>query len=170
MEKQKREGRNSITSADRRRWELPKTAWQEWEVPFDTDPDWPKPLRDALTAYRDAWRAKRDEVNGCIAANADIEELVDKPEIVDASLRFPAFLSPTMLTRRMRLGRPDPKYFRLWRNISDNLKPHERVGKRPKPEAIYLHAEGALKTLAAQWKKRFDQIARTRTADTSSRP
>ena len=57
-------------------------------------------------------------------------------------------------------GRPDPKYFRLWKNITDNLKPHERVGRRPKPDAIYLHAEGALKMLAAQWKKRFDQMAK----------
>ncbi|MBP7949216.1 MAG: site-specific DNA-methyltransferase [Verrucomicrobiales bacterium] len=54
--------------------------WQEWEVPFDTDPDWPKPLQDALTAYRTAWRAKMDEVNACISANAGMEELVDKPE------------------------------------------------------------------------------------------
>ena len=54
-------------------------------------------------------------------------------------------------------GRPDPKYFRLWRNIVDNLKPHERIGRRPKPDAIYQHAEGALKTLASQWKIQFDE-------------
>jgi adenine-specific DNA-methyltransferase len=62
-------------------------AWQEWEVPFDTDPDWPKPLQDALTAYRQAWRAKMDEVNACIEANAEQEELVDQPEIVKGSVR-----------------------------------------------------------------------------------
>src|ERR1019366_7741319 len=50
------------------------------EVPFDTDPEWPKPLRDALTAYPAAWRAKMDEVNACITANAEKEELVDNPE------------------------------------------------------------------------------------------
>ena len=65
-----------------------------------------------------------------------------------------------MLTRRTSWGDPTRKYFRLWRNITDNLKPHERVAKRPKPEAVYLHAEGALKTLAAQWKKRFDAIVK----------
>jgi adenine-specific DNA-methyltransferase len=62
-------------------------GWQEWEVPFDTDPDWPKSLADALTAYRAAWRAKMDEVNACIAANAEMEELVDKPEIVKGVVR-----------------------------------------------------------------------------------
>ncbi len=51
-------------------------------VPFDTDPDWPQALQDAVTAYRKAWRAKMDEVNACIAANAEQEELVDQPEVV----------------------------------------------------------------------------------------
>lgn len=85
--KQKREGKGAITDADRRRWELPKTAWQDWEVPFDTDPDWPQALQDALLDYRAAWRAKMDEVNACIAANADNEELVDKPEEVRGVVR-----------------------------------------------------------------------------------
>jgi len=62
--------------------------------------------------------------------------------------------------RKDDAGRPDPKYFRLWRNISNDLKPHERVGRRPKADAVYRHAQSALLTLAAQWKERFDQIAR----------
>jgi adenine-specific DNA-methyltransferase len=57
-----------------------KPQWQEWEIPFDTDTDWPKLLQEALQNYRSAWRAKMDEVNQCIAANAEMEELVDKPE------------------------------------------------------------------------------------------
>ncbi len=61
--------------------------WEEWQVPFDADPDWPKPLADALTAYRAAWRAKMDEVNACISANAEMEELVDKPETVKGVVR-----------------------------------------------------------------------------------
>lgn len=62
-------------------------GWREWEVPFDTDPDWPKPLQDALTAYRHAWRAKMDEVNACIEANAEQEELVDQPDKVPGVVR-----------------------------------------------------------------------------------
>jgi adenine-specific DNA-methyltransferase len=62
-------------------------GWQEWEVPFDTDADWPKALQEALTAYRAAWRAKMDEVNACIEANAEMEELVDKPEPVKGVVR-----------------------------------------------------------------------------------
>lgn len=86
-EKQKQDGKKAITEADHRRWELPKSEWKEWEVPFDTDPDWPKPLQSALTAYRTAWREKMNEVNACIAANAEMEELVDKPEVVNGTVR-----------------------------------------------------------------------------------
>ena len=80
-EKERREGKRSITDADRRRWQLPDTAWQEWEVPYDTDPDWPEVLQEALTDYRKAWRAKMDEVNDCIAKSSEGEELVDQPEV-----------------------------------------------------------------------------------------
>ena len=79
--KQRRYGKSSVTDADHRRWELPETAWQEWEVPFDTDPDWPKALQEALTDYRKAWREKMDEVNACIAKSSEGEELVDQPEV-----------------------------------------------------------------------------------------
>ena len=66
---------------------IPQGKWQPWQVPFDTDPDWPQPLREALDAYRTAWREKMDEVNACIAANAETEELVDRPEIVKGTVR-----------------------------------------------------------------------------------
>ena len=46
--KQRREGAKAVTDADRRRWELPGSAWKEWEVPFDTDPDWPPELSECL--------------------------------------------------------------------------------------------------------------------------
>jgi adenine-specific DNA-methyltransferase len=80
--KLKHEGKKAISEADRRRWELPAkgTAWKHWEVPFDTDPDYPADLKKAIEQYRAAWLAKMNEINGCITANADYEELVDEPE------------------------------------------------------------------------------------------
>jgi adenine-specific DNA-methyltransferase len=89
LRKQKDEGRKAITDGDRRRWELPEpgNGWEDWQVPFDTDPDWPKELQDAVTEYRKAWRAKMDEVNACIAANTEQEELVDQPEVVRGVVR-----------------------------------------------------------------------------------
>ena len=86
-EKEERKGRISITEADRRRWQLPDTAWQESELPFDTDSDWPEALQEALTDYREAWREKMDEVNTCIAASSESEELVDQPEVDRRKLR-----------------------------------------------------------------------------------
>jgi adenine-specific DNA-methyltransferase len=56
-------------------------------VPFGTDPDWPSDLQAAVTEYRKAWRAKMDEVNACIAANAEQEELVDQAEVVKGIVR-----------------------------------------------------------------------------------
>jgi hypothetical protein len=87
--KQKQEGNKSLTDGDRRRWELPAKGkgWEHWEVPFDTDPDYPADLKKAVEEYRAASRAKMDEVNACIAANADSEELVDQPE-VDRKITF----------------------------------------------------------------------------------
>lgn len=100
--KQKEEGKRAITDADHRRWVLPPdnrekgvkytvdatvAKWYHWEVPFDTDPDWPIGLRDAVTAYRAAWRARMDEVSACIKASAEQEELVDKPDPVPGVTR-----------------------------------------------------------------------------------
>ena len=58
-------------------------------------------------------------------------------------------------------GRPDPKYFRLWRHVTRDLRPGERLaGGRPKPEAIYRRAEDALVTLAGEWKRKLEQARR----------
>lgn len=52
-------------------------------------------------------------------------------------------------------GRPMPKYFRLWESIMHELPPGEREAthRKAKPEAVMRHAEGALATLASQWKE-----------------
>jgi type III restriction enzyme len=56
-------------------------------------------------------------------------------------------------------GRPDPKYFKLWENITSGLKRGEKLtGGKPKPEVVYREAEDALLTLAGQWKERFEQL------------
>ncbi len=56
-------------------------------------------------------------------------------------------------------GRPEPKYFALWKQITDNLQPGERLpGGKPKPEVVWREAGDALSTLASQWKERFDYI------------
>ncbi len=61
--------------------------------------------------------------------------------------------------RRDEAGRPDPKYFRLWPRIINSLAPGEKYASgKPKPEAAYREAEGALAQIAAQWVERFEYI------------
>lgn len=58
-------------------------------------------------------------------------------------------------------GLPDPKYFRLWERIRQDLDPTDfsrSGGRKPKPEAVYREAEGALQQLAQQWRERFSYM------------
>ena len=58
-------------------------------------------------------------------------------------------------------GRPEPRYFRLWKTIMDELQPGERLpgrGGKPKPEAVWEKAEAALQTLAGQYEERLRYI------------
>lgn len=56
-------------------------------------------------------------------------------------------------------GRPEPKYFALWRHITDGLKGGEKLpGGKPKPDVVWREAEDALQTLASQWQQRFAQV------------
>lgn len=57
-------------------------------------------------------------------------------------------------------GDPIPRYFNLWHEITQELKPAERMpnSNKPKPEVVYRRAQQALTTLAGQWVERFIQI------------
>jgi len=58
-------------------------------------------------------------------------------------------------------GRPEPRYFRLWKSIDDELAPSQRrtgKGRGPKPDVMWEKAQSALLTLASQYKERFDYI------------
>jgi type III restriction enzyme len=56
-------------------------------------------------------------------------------------------------------GQPDPKYFRLWRNITKDLAASQRLSnKRPKPEVVWERAQDALVQLAGEYKKTFEAV------------
>jgi adenine-specific DNA-methyltransferase len=80
LAKKKQHGAKSITDADERRWNLPSKSavWQHWEVPFDSDPEYPSDLTKAIEDYRAAWRLKMHELGECIKANAEPKELIDR--------------------------------------------------------------------------------------------
>ena len=83
------EKRKNYTDAEERRWNLPEKGnkFYHWTVPFDTDPDWPKKLCNAVKDYRLHWRKKMDEVNKCNEDNAEYVELRDKPTVDTKILR-----------------------------------------------------------------------------------
>jgi type III restriction enzyme len=55
-----------------------------------------------------------------------------------------------------------PKFFRLWEAINQALSASERqtARRRAKPESVLREAEGALATLASEWKKTFEEFQR----------
>jgi type III restriction enzyme len=56
-----------------------------------------------------------------------------------------------------------PKYFRLWEAINQSLPVSERqtARRRAKPESVLREAEGAIATLASEWKHTFDEFQRS---------
>ena len=71
-------------------------------------------------------------------------------------------------------GRPEPKFFRLWKTINEDLSAADtspgRRKRKPNPEAIYREAEPALLTLASQWKERFKYIQEASDAQEKTPP
>ncbi|RMG51405.1 MAG: hypothetical protein D6723_10725 [Acidobacteria bacterium] len=55
-----------------------------------------------------------------------------------------------------------PAYFRLWEWINSRLPASERqtARRRAKPESVLREAEGALATLASEWRKTFEEFER----------
>ena len=53
-----------------------------------------------------------------------------------------------------------PRYFRLWKHINEALPASERqtARRRAKPESVLREAEGAMATLASEWKKTFEEF------------
>jgi type III restriction enzyme len=58
-------------------------------------------------------------------------------------------------------GRPDPKYFHLWRTIMAELPAGDRqtVKRRATSGAVWTKAEGAFQMLAGKWEETFDAFA-----------
>jgi len=56
-------------------------------------------------------------------------------------------------------GRPDPKYFRLWKNVTEDLAPAQRLSnRRPKPEVVWERTQDALVQLMGEYKKSHEAI------------
>ena len=54
-------------------------SWEEWQIPRDTDDDWPTKTKEFHAAWWNARIARQKEIDASIAANAPFEQLHDKP-------------------------------------------------------------------------------------------
>jgi len=58
-------------------------------------------------------------------------------------------------------GRPEPRYFALWKEVQRNLQPADYLpgrAHRPKPDSVFREIQPALNMLAAQWKERMEYV------------
>jgi adenine-specific DNA-methyltransferase len=114
----------------------PNGRFQHWHVPFDTDPDWPEALSKAVLEYRTAWRAKMDEVNECIAANADQEVLVDQPRTIKNVVRVSGpFTVEGVVPEELNIGEEG-----LFDGTPDEELQHREIGESRRAEPQNLHA------------------------------
>ena len=54
-------------------------SWDEWEIPRNTDDEWPTEIRELHAAWWKARIARQRDIDASIAANAPFEYLYDKP-------------------------------------------------------------------------------------------
>lgn len=133
-EKQRREGRRAIGEAEQRRWNLPKNRFDHWTVPFDTDADWPKVLKEAVVTYRKAWQSRTEEINASVAANADQEPLVDRPEVTRGVVRVSGpFTVEGVRAEELSLGEEG-----LFDGTPNEWEDDHAEGPEPKNQIAYL--------------------------------
>lgn len=63
------------------------TEYEEWQVPFDPDPAWPKEAVKAHTKFLTARQKRQTEIDASIQRNAPQETLYDQPETDKTKVR-----------------------------------------------------------------------------------
>ena len=58
-----------------------KQKWEEWEIPFDADPDWPEATKKLHKDWIETRKERQKEIDDSIQKNAQREILYDKPNI-----------------------------------------------------------------------------------------
>ena len=64
-----------------------KTAWEEWEIPQDSEESWPEQAQSLLKDWWELRIARQKEIDASIAAKADYEYLYDKPYTDNSKVR-----------------------------------------------------------------------------------
>ena len=64
-----------------------ETAWEEWEIPRDTDESWQEEAQELHRQWWDLRIARQKEIDASIAARAEYEYLYDKPYTDSSKVR-----------------------------------------------------------------------------------
>ena len=114
----------------------PDGKFEHWDVPFDTDPDWPESLSNAVADYREAWRAKMDEMEASIAAHAQPVQLIHKPEVVSGVVRVTGpFTVEGVMPEELTIGAAG-----LFDGTPNEDLDHAEIGEERVVEMQNLHA------------------------------
>ncbi len=80
-------GKRAFGETERRRWCLPESPFEHYDVPFDVDELWPNRLQLAVERYREILRQKRTAIEAEIERTATAEPLIDQPKVLSRVLR-----------------------------------------------------------------------------------
>jgi adenine-specific DNA-methyltransferase len=65
--------------AEPRSGEAGEGPWEEWQIPRETDANWPEAAKRLHAQWWEARRARQKEIDDSIARNAEVEYLYDRP-------------------------------------------------------------------------------------------
>ena len=99
-------------------------------------------MQEALIEYRKAWRQKMDEINACIAARADQEELVDQPFVGQQGARSGPFTMEGVIP------------------AEESIDDERRIAHRRRAGRTETFAEGSVQSEAQNTEAYLDRMIR----------
>jgi len=134
-------------------------SWQEWEIPRETEDEWPTDAKEFHAKWRESRIERQKEIDASITAKADFEYLYDKPYSDNTRIRVAGPFTAESLSPHRVLAVDEQD------ELIDELEAAE--GKRAAPDRSGDEADFAsvmlehLKTSGVQQAHKEDRIAFT---------
>lgn len=81
-----------------------RKKWAEWDIPYEADPEWSANVRSIHAQWLNTRVARQQEIDASIAANADFENLYDKPYVNNSIVRVAGPFTVESLSPHRTLG------------------------------------------------------------------
>lgn len=88
---------------------LLKEKWEEWEIPRETQKDWPKEAKKLLTEWWELRQKRQKEIDSSIARNSETEMLYDKPYVDNKRIRVTGPFTVESLSPQRTISVEDKK-------------------------------------------------------------